>query len=215
MNQIANLLLQGILTSLLVVSITIVYSNIKQEKEHKNKSNENLKIYYNTEYLSKDVKESRKRLLTDQHISPELKNQDLYTISIALQRIGIMIYIGGIDLSFAILMNGFQILSDWILIHEFVYNSLRNDEESVIAVPCERRHAEWFVLILYQYLYKSEYSKNADKKRLLENFENLYRSSAEIIKKEKLIFEIDKNFVCPHTKKLVYRIRRDFYKVCG
>ena len=95
-------MLADLITGITVALVMIFYYNTNQQREHRNKRSENLKIFYNTEYLSKEIKDARWRVIKNNYSKPEEKELDSNIIATALQRIGIMIYVGGIDLSFAV-----------------------------------------------------------------------------------------------------------------
>jgi len=208
---------QKVLLVAISVIITLVlrewFARRREERDRSSWQINNIKPFYFDEYLTEEIKEHRESLQTretDYFINLDQSiEKDKDQISKAVQRIGIMAYIGAIPLSYVLIMNGFQVVTDWMHISKFVDKVRGNDwiYEGGKTVPYARRHAEWLALICFMYLKNSEYSVNIDTLNGIEEFEKHYGGYKNILAAEKKLRQVDFQFAGVANMRVVNSIR--------
>jgi hypothetical protein len=210
----------GFLGSLLVLFVTHWLNRRREDREREKWQLTNINTYYYNQYLRDDIKESRKRL--DSYTGKDLSllktlRKDRRNISHALQRIGVMVYLGGIPLSYALVMNSYQIVHDWLLIASYVEDlrgSSRDTTQSEFhEVPYHRRHGEWLALICWMWLQLQPFSVDPSSFNDMAKFEEYYGDYQELTIREKLLFSYEKRLAAPSTIALVHQIRSRFFRL--
>ncbi len=204
---------------LIAISVTITlvlrewFARRREERDRSSWQINNIKPFYFDEYLTEEIKEHRESLQNGEahyfiNLDQSLE-KDKDKISKAVQRIGIMAYIGAIPLSYVLIMNGFQVVTDWMHISKFVDKVRGHDwvNEGGKNVPYARRHAEWLALVCFMYLKNSEYSVNIDTLNGIEEFEKHYGGYKKILVAEKKLRRVDFQFAGVANIREVKRIR--------
>lgn len=191
----------------------------------------NIKPFYFEEYLGPKIKEARKALQTHastgaggQHALRDTEVRDYRDrLSKGLQRIGVLIRFDGIPLEFALAMNGYQIVTDWLLIYPFVYEirGTNSDDEAykkwLKEPPFHRRHAEWLALICWIWADGQKFKLRDELQNELSKFETHFGESDELLDRERLLFKCDACISGPATGRLRKKILGDFRrkpKIC-
>nr|VFK23056.1 MAG: hypothetical protein BECKLFY1418C_GA0070996_113311 [Candidatus Kentron sp. LFY] len=208
----------------LLVAISVIITLVLREwfarrREERDRSSwqiNNIKPFYFDEYLTDEIKDHRKSLQNKKtdfiNIDINLE-KDKDKISKAVQRIGIMTYIGAIPLSYVLIMNGFQVVTDWMHIAKFVDKVRGNNwlREGNSNIPYARRHAEWLSLVCFMYLKNSRYSVNSDTLNGISEFEKYYGSYEKILSAEKNLRQGDIQFAGSANMREVNSIRRKYW----
>lgn len=176
--------------------------------------------YFHDQYLNEKLKTARKTIAGNNVFKAD--QQELqWRISVVLQRVGIMVYAGGIPIEYTLAMNAPQFVADWAHCCEWTREqcwgidckktSNTVPDEALQLVPFHRRHAEWLGLIAWMWLVNRRLQgMHLDKnsKDALISIIKLYGTPREIFKREKMLFEIDSKSMQPLLPKCsVWRIR--------
>lgn len=200
MSEIEQKIFIAIVSILATLVLREWFARRREERDRSAWQTNNIKPFYFDQYLTDEIKEQRKSL---QKIEKEYfisldksfdENKD--KISKALQRIGIMMYIGAIPLSYVLIMNGYQVVTDWMRISKFV-DDIRGGNWLAAKsnnIPYCRRHAEWLALVCFMYLKTSRYSINGDMLKDFECFEKHYGGYKKVLKSEGLLRKCDLQF---------------------
>ena len=211
---------------ILIVAISIIITLIirewfakqREERDRTAWQISNIKPFFFDEYLTDEIKGHRKSLQEKEkeyflNIDPKLGN-DKDKISKAVQRIGIMVYIGAIPLSYVLIMNGFQVVTDWMHISKYV-DEIRGGnwrDNYNKNIPYCRRHAEWLSLVCYMYLKTSNYSVNNKTDGGFKEFEDHYKGYKNILLAEKLLRNGDIQFAGKANMREVKSIRARYWR---
>jgi hypothetical protein len=220
-DQLYGMLVGGLIGSLGSLAGILVIHWLERRREDRERANwqlTNVSTQYFSQYLSDEIKESRARLRTcgGRHLDMiETLRKDRNKISHGLQRIGVMIYVGSIPLNFALIMNAYQIVQDWLLIASFVEeirgdNRRHDDQADTRKVPYHRRHGEWLALVSWMWIRVQSFEVDAESTRDLDKFEAYYGGKKQIARRERLLFSYERRLAAPSTSALASHIRRRF-----
>lgn len=216
-NWIADPAISAILAAILALVGKEYFDSRRERREAYNFRLVNLYDYYFKEYLSQDIKELRSQVAGSKgdevsHYDSPAEN----TLSNALQKIGVMSYLGVIPLYYAFIMNGPQIVSDWVLVFDHVNYRVRRfgNKEEVLSrikeIPYARRHGEWLALISYQWLRSQKFTPDDHFSKVVRDFEELYGGEANILLREKILFEHERQVVSGATRRWVKKTRKEY-----
>lgn len=191
------------------------FARRREERDRTTWQFSNLKDFYFDQYLCEEVKKPREKLQSNNinkthHIQNFDDERD--RISKAMQRIGAMVYVGGIPLSYVLIMNSYQIVSDWLLVFPFIrkIRKINSSKKNIYEIPFHRRHAEWISLISWMWISSQKYSVNSETTKDMVKFKEHFGSYWRIAKREKLLFQSDEMMVSKDNVILRRKIRHDF-----
>ena len=201
------------------VIVLVVNARLAGRREERGRVAErivNIKPYYFDEYLDDKTKDARSALQNDQRLELSESDRHRDTLSKRLQRVGVLIYFDGIPLEFALAMNGYQIVTDWLLIRQFVDEirdtdrDAENSEKWLQDVPFHRRHAEWLALICWIWANTQSFELPEELQIALTTFERHFRGRERLLQREQLLFESETRIARSATERLREEILEDF-----
>jgi len=159
------------------------------------------------EFTSKNI--TRKEFYDSTLKEGNWKNKAVYQISICLERIGLVVLIGGIPIGYILASNGYQIVQDWAYCKELVNKKLRlkspvqknysNDDNKNIYFI--RRHGEWlaYAACVYMDKYWENNKYNTELKEYLKEIGDI----DQIKKQEKKIRQSEKSTIPKNINKTI------------
>jgi len=194
MNSNEDKLFIAVVILVLTTIVRETFAFFRERREYKRWQASNFKDQLEVDYFHKNTRISRKEIKNSLNTNNEidLENKDIYSLCLALQKLGAQTFLGAIPLNSLLFLNGPQIASDWLLVNDHV-NHIRSQEQlTSIDIPFQRRHAEWlsiltFMWVINQRKYKYSISYYEDILELIKCYGDKY----EILQREKLLFLSD------------------------
>lgn len=211
-----NEILLPILTAAIALIVRELFALNREKRNYLTYQYSNLDKYYFNEYLSSEIKECRRIIEKANNLEIKDLTKEKKIISRSLQRIGVMSYLGSIPLHYSLMMNSNQIISDWLYVKDLI-NDLRYNEnqpqDKLEHLHYHRRNAEWLALINYMWLRTQNYVVRESLLVVQSKFKDYYENDKNIIRREKILYDIDKKFVSEATKNVRKNILKEFKKL--
>jgi hypothetical protein len=186
----------AVFTSLLVAFFSEKFARNRELRQRYSWQYSNLFNGFDELYLSPETKDIRGAILKGIRSHSKSIENKRWALSVTLQRIALRVYVGVIPIQYVLANNGYQLLSDWSLVYDFV-KSIRTKEG---GVPYSRRHAEWFVLFSFIWLKTRKYSPNDSQVKAMESISALYGQFSTLITREAELFTNDIDLTSPELR---------------
>ncbi|UCC29336.1 MAG: hypothetical protein JSU86_14180 [Phycisphaerales bacterium] len=172
-------LISGLFSGVLVFVLGEYFA---RRREQRNQARAGLAFahnFYYREYLHQDIKDCRSRL-QETTLGAE---DDARRLSVALQRIGCAAHLDVIPLPYVLNMNATQIVSDWVLLKQYI-STIVPAGANWKLVQFPRRHAEWLVLTAWSWLKRCPFDLANCEVKSLQEFTSMY--SGERLAKKRM-----------------------------
>ena len=173
----------------------------------------NVERYYYEQYLCAPVKDSRNHLRDPgvmERVGTEFV-EPANRLSIGLQRVGLMAFLGAIPLHYAFMMSSHQFVADWVRVHphvRLIRGAVREAE-----LPYERRHGEWLALLAAMWIRTQAFEIRGANLQRLEEIEAIYGGREQMAARERALFKCEARFAGLDTRKMAQQVRRQFARI--
>lgn len=188
-------------------------------REKRGNYQQSLRLFTNSlelNYLGEEISKLREEINLRVNEGRIIRADDvaIYKLCKSLQQLGATCLLGAVSTEQILMLNAPQIVRDWSLMREHVELELRKQKLTDTSLPpFQRRHAEWLSLITYMWMKEQAYNLNEIYRDSIKKFGELYGNDPEIIlKKEKLIFQVDKSICSEQIRKRRAMIRKEYIR---